>query len=321
MAKQRNNKKSGHDYTDAKRGIRLQKAMAQAGVASRRTCEEIIEAGRVRVNGDPVTTLPAWVDPAEDRIDVDGEPLVRQKPARETLVKTKRAKPQAAGESSDESNVKSGRQNIGNMGGMDGAEGVERKCTYVLLNKPRHVITTTSDPEGRKNVMDLVDLPQRLFPVGRLDADSIGLILLTDDGDLAHRLTHPSYGVTKTYHVTVRGRLVDADYDKLTKGLHLTQTDGTTRRATMNTITRLGYERDQGRGGESTGGTRTRLAITLREGQNREIRRMLARLGYKVRRLRRIAIGPLGIKGLSMGQWRFLTMKEIKMLRRAAEKD
>lgn len=273
---------------DKDRGVRLQKAMADAGFASRRDCEQAIADGRVMVNGEPVRDLPAWVDPAGDRIEVDGEVL--NGPRR-----------------------KDGRV----------------RHTYVLLHKPRRVISTTDDPEGRKAVTDLVDLPEapRLFPVGRLDADSTGLILLTNDGELANRLTHPRYGIEKRYLVTIRGKLEAEDVERLKKGLHLVDRAKPTerpvgpnastrakrtRKAAMERVRILKRETDRQRG------DRTTVSITLKEGQNREIRRMLARLGYNVRKLKRVAIGPLQLKGVPVGGWRFLAPAELQSLRKAA---
>ena len=270
-------------FTDASRGIRLQKALADAGVASRRQCEELILAGQVRVNGRLVTGMPAWVDPVKDKISVDGKPMRRT----------------VRGLSSD-------------------------RKVYVMLNKPRRVITTAQDPQGRRTVIDMIDLPDapRLFPVGRLDADSSGLILLTNDGDLAQQLTHPSYEVTKEYHVSIKGRLTDEDVEVLKRGLFLASprrkkatsaAAGGAKRASMQQVKRLGYSRGK------TGNERTRLAVTLAEGQNREIRRMMARLGFNVRRLERVAIGPVRLKGLGSGQWRLLTGREVGMLKRAGK--
>ncbi|WP_428389015.1 pseudouridine synthase [Mucisphaera sp.] len=274
---------TGDPLRDASRGIRLQKALANAGIASRRDCEELIEAGRVMVNGQVVDTLPAWVDPTQDRIQVDGETIARP-----------RRRPRKAG--------------------------VGFGHTYVLLHKPRNVISTNEDPEGRTRVVDLIDpgLAKRLYPVGRLDADSTGLILLTDDGELTHRLTHPSYGVQKRYIVSVRGRLEDADLNKLRKGLYLADqkhktSAGTARpkRASVDEVTIIRHEVDRARG------DRTLLGITLSEGQNREIRRLMVRVGLKVRRLKRVGLGPLRLKGLSVGNWRLLTSTEIHKLHRA----
>lgn len=248
-------------------------------MASRRACELLISQGRVAVNGQVVTTLPAWADPATDRVEVDGKPIRIQQPDH------------------------------------------HRRGVYVIVNKPRHVVTTTHDPHGRRCVMDLVDLPARLFPVGRLDAESTGLLLLTNDGDLANRLTHPSYEVPKQYQVSVRGRVTEEDLQTLKEGLYLAhqnrsapaKTKGIqTKLASMAQVKLIGYSRDAAKG------DRTNLAVTLREGQNREIRRLLARLGFKVRRLQRVAIGPISVKGLGPAHWRHLTPKELTELRKAA---
>lgn len=263
-------------FADQARGIRLQKAMAQAGVASRRDCEKLIEAGHVRVNGQVVAAMPAWVDPGKDRIEVNGHELARPR-------KT--------------------------------AAGTEH--TTLMLHKPRRVISTTRDDQGRTSVIDLVNWPgvARLFPVGRLDADSTGLILLTDDGELANRLTHPRYEVAKEYRVTVRGKLSQADLQKLRNGLMLSHQQAAGRgakRAAVESIAVLKHETDRARG------DRTHLRIVLREGQNREIRRLVARLGFKVRKLKRTAIGPVKLKGLAAGQWRKLSAGELAALRKAA---
>lgn len=262
-------------YAVKSRGIRLQKALADAGVASRRECEQMIEHGLIKVNGDAVTGLPAWVDPAKDRITVDGKPVRRA------------AKPGQ----------------------------VERKI-YIMLNKPRNVVTTTRDPEGRQKVTDLVQLPgkPRLFPVGRLDAESTGLIIMTNDGALTQRITHPSYQVPKTYQVSVRGHMTDEDIEVLRKGLFLAprRAGARPRRAVMERVKLISRGKSRGK----DGGERTRLSVTLLEGQNREIRRLLARMGFKVRRLERVAIGALELKGLGPGQWRKMTSREVAMLRR-----
>lgn len=267
--------------TDASRGVRLQKAMAQTGVASRRHCEELIAQGRVHVNGEMVAELPAWVDLEQDTIEVDGLAIAKKRPGQST----------------------------------------RGKHVYIALNKPRRVISTTRDPQGRRTVIDLIDSPglpkSRLYPVGRLDADSTGLILLTNDGELAHRLTHPSYEAPKQYRVSVRGRLNEDDVAKLKQGLLLAHRQSMggvgVKRAAMARVKLTGHTRDQRLG------DRTQLHITLREGQNREIRRLLARLGFKVRRLERIAIGPLSVKGLGVGQWRMLSTAEVNQLRKLTD--
>ncbi len=195
-----------------------------------------------------------------------------------------------------------------------------------MLHKPRRVISTTDDENNRTTVLDLIDQPidARLFPVGRLDADSTGLILLTDDGELANRLTHPSHGVPKQYLVTIRGRLSEEDRQKLQRGLYLAPPKPTdsirgrdrgrpaAKRAALERVKIVRHEKDRAQG------DRTTLSVTLREGQNREIRRLLERLGHKVRRLKRTAIGPLQLKDLPLGAWRYLDGDEVRKLRHAA---
>ena len=293
-----------HDYTDNTRGIRLQKAMAESGFASRRTCEELIEAGRVTVNGTQVKKLPAWVDPAQDAIKVDGEPLPRTPRHR--------------------------------RGKEDTAVGK----TYVIVNKPRGVISTNEDPEGRKRVIDLIEDKQlsrkRLYPVGRLDADSTGMILLTDDGELTHRLTHPSFEAPKEYRVTVKGTVSVEALEKLRRGIYLaspkeisktksaegasapgspegsnSRKKSAAKKAAPDAVRILRVEKDRG------SGDRTMLAMILHEGQNREIRRVLARLDLKVKKLKRVAIGPIQMKTLRSGAWRELSGPEVRKLRKS----
>jgi pseudouridine synthase len=262
-------------------GVRLQKALADAGVGARRDCEELIAAGRVKVNGRVVKTLPHFIDPERDLVEVDHEIVqLRAKP-------TTRAAPET--------------------------------FKYVLLNKPKNVITTTRDERGRPDVLSLLPPalrgPQRLYPVGRLDSESTGLLLLTNDGDLAHRLTHPSYGVTKEYRVVVSGLATEEQLQALRRGLYLVHTapDGerTSKRANLESIRILKRYIDRHRG------DRTLLSITLREGQNREIRRLLARVGLKVRELERVAIGPLRNPGLKPGESKLLGKRDVERLRAA----
>ncbi len=307
-------------YSDKSRGERLQRVMARAGVAARRKCEELIVEGRVRVNGDTVAMLPAWVDPEHDRVEVDGVPLPRHRS-------------RTAARDGDDRDAP----------GPRGDAEADRRHTYIMVNKPKGVISTAEDDMGRRTVLDLVDAPlaspsgsrrggvnaPRLFPVGRLDAESTGLILLTDDGDLTQKLTHPRYEVPKKYLVTVRGTVSQEDLQALRDGLYLAdrralRNAGKLRgggsaqpaasRAAVDRVALLGHDHDR------TRGDRTRLGITLSEGQNREIRRLLARIGYKVRNLKRMAIGPLKLKGLAPGQWRPLTAPEVQMLHKAVRR-
>ena len=237
---------------------RIQKVLAAAGVASRRTVEEMVRQGRVTVNGRTVTDLPCFVE-AGDRIGVDGQPV---RPRR------------------------------------------QRKA-YILLNKPRGVICTQKDEPGRDRprAIDLVpQTGQRLYCVGRLDEDSTGLILLTNDGELTDRLTHPRYGVMKTYVARVAGRLTGQDVQALQRGIVL---EGRRRRGLGVKILHRGPE-------ESL------LEVRIAEGRNRQVRRMLARLGHKVRRLHRCAIGPITDRGLKIGSHRRLRAEEVARLARAA---
>ncbi len=194
-----------------------------------------------------------------------------------------------------------------------------RALIYVLINKPKGVITTTNDPEGRRNVLDLVPdslrREERLFPVGRLDGDSTGLLLITNDGDLAYQLTHPKFGVAKEYRVLTSGLASDEQLQKLRAGMYLVNpaADGTktSKRAAMESVRIIKRFVDRARG------DRTMLSVTLREGQNREIRRLLARVGLKVRELERVAIGPLRAGDLKPGQAKLLGKKDIEKLRSA----
>lgn len=244
--------------------------MADAGIASRRDCEQMIEDGLVEVNGRIVTELPVWVDLAEDTIFVDGKKL--KKPS---------------------------------------------KNVYIMFNKPARTVTTTRDEEGalRRIVTDFVDHPlaPRLFPVGRLDFDSVGLLLLTNDGDLAHALTHPRYGLPKAYRVHVRGALLDDDIERLREGLFLAdrksgKTVGASRTGEV-TVELINRNRDS-----------TVFEMTLHEGRNRQIRRMLAHVDHPVKRLERIAIGPLRMKGVQRGHWRELTLPELHSLQKAVKR-
>lgn len=256
-------------------GERLQKVLAESGLGSRRDCEQAIRAGRVRVNGRRVVSLPCLVRPERDLIEVDGAV------------------------------VTAGRH----------SRAAQRDYLYLLLNKPRGVISTARDPGGRPNVVAMVGpaVPpgERVYPVGRLDADSTGLVLLTNDGELAFRLTHPRYGVRKEYLVAVQGRLTPECIASLQKGLYLAERGpaGGARRARLAALRVLKQRVDRHRGDQSL------VSVTLTEGQNREIRRLFARVGLKVRSLERVAIGPLRQGGLDPGRFRRLRPGEIAALR------
>ena len=252
-----------HPYQQDDRGPRIQKVLADAGVGSRRACEEAVEEGRVTVNGHRIDGLPAWVNPEEDDIRVDGRRI------------------RAAG-----------------------------RAVYVMLFKPKGVVSTNSDPEGRPRAIDLVEHPSkaRLYPVGRLDLDSSGLLLLTNDGPLANRLAHPRFEMHKGYEVTVGGRVEDEAVERLERGIFLPGRDERAGARTARSQLKV-LKRDA---------TRTLLYMELREGRNRQICRMLATLGHPVKKLRRVRMGPLQLKGLQAGQWRELTARELATLREAA---
>jgi 23S rRNA pseudouridine2605 synthase len=247
---------------------RIQKVLANAGVASRRSIEEMVLQGRIRVNGKVVRVLPVLVDLEEDRIEADGE-LVRLK--------------------------------------AKGPRGGVPDRVYIVINKPPGVYSTNVAQGEQKRAIDLLphDFPHRVYPVGRLDAESTGLLLLTNDGELTNRLTHPRYGVAKTYRAVVDGSVSNQTILELQRGVWLADpkkgTGFKTGRSRIKVVKRL---RD-----------RSVLEITIREGRNRQVRRMLAQFGHKVRELTRIRLGPLELKNLRPGEWRPLTPQELRELR------
>jgi 23S rRNA pseudouridine2605 synthase len=183
---------------------------------------------------------------------------------------------------------------------VDGTPLKPMRLAYYLVNKPVGVVSTNFDPSGRPRVIDLLPpTKERLFTVGRLDLSSEGLMLVTNDGELANRLTHPRYGVEKTYHALVAGQPAAEVLESLRQGIHLAE--GVARVANVKTKSALKQS--------------TLLEIVLAEGRNREIRRILAKVGHKVLRLKRVAIGPLRLKDLEPGQWRPLRREEIEALR------
>ncbi len=233
--------------------VRLQKVIAEAGVASRRKAEDLIAQGRVQVNGAVVDTPGVKVDPSRDHIKVDGK-IIR--PATLRLV--------------------------------------------LALNKPRGYVSTMSDPEGRPTVADLLPhLPVRVFPVGRLDYNSEGLLLLTNDGDLAQRIAHPRYGVPRHYVVRVRGVMEQRALNRLRSGVKLE--DGMTSPAEVKVI--------------RSGPKNTWLKMTLREGKNQQIKRMCEAVGHPVVRLKRTGIGSLSLGSLKQKELHFLEAAEVEALR------
>ncbi len=226
--------------------MRLNAYLARAGVTSRRGADELIKAGRVRVNGRP-GELNTFVG-ARDSVEVDGRPVAKQ------------------------------------------------ELAYVLLHKPAGVVTTMRDPQGRPTVAELVRRGGRAVPVGRLDADTTGALLLTNDGELAHRLAHPRYGVDKVYEVEVEGDPSAAALRRLAEGVDLE--DGPTAPASVR---RLG---------------RGRLELTIHEGRKHQVKRMCEAVGHPVRRLHRSGYAGLDLRGIAPGAWRELTRAEVAALRR-----
>jgi 23S rRNA pseudouridine2605 synthase len=225
--------------------MRLNAYLARAGIASRRGADELIRAGRVRVNGE-VAGLTTFVE-ARDRVEVDGR-SVEPEP-----------------------------------------------LTYVLLHKPAGVVTTARDPQGRPTVVGLVGHPRRVVPVGRLDVDTTGALVLTNDGPLAHRLMHPRYEVDKVYEAEVEGEPTEEALARLAEGVELE--DGRTAPATVR---RLGP---------------SCLELTIHEGRKHQVKRMLEAVGHPVRRLHRSMYAGLTLDGLEPGEWRELTLEEIARLR------
>ncbi len=229
-------------------GVRLQKVLSQAGVASRRVAEDLIVAGRVAVNGEVVRELGTRVRP-DDAIHVDGRRIV-----------------------------------------------LDPELVTVMLNKPAGVVSAMSDPQGRRCVAEFVkDRPERLYHVGRLDVETEGLLLLTNDGELANRLMHPSYEVSKTYRATVSGRVTPATVQRVLRGVELE--DGPVKPDRFRVI-------DQS-------GDRTLVEVVLHEGRNRIVRRLLDAVDHPVERLVRTRMADLTLGTLRPGQTRELTRAEV----------
>ncbi|MEO2088109.1 MAG: pseudouridine synthase [Gemmataceae bacterium] len=232
---------------------RLNKFLAHAGVGSRRHCDTLIAAGRVRINGQIVTNLGTQVDPDKHKVSVDDSPVRAERPV------------------------------------------------YWVVHKPVGYLCTNHDPSQRPLALDLIPhVEQRVYTVGRLDEASEGMLLMTNDGDLAHKLMHPRFQIEKTYLVLVAGKPSIADLDRLREGVWLS--DGKVRAKHVKRV--------------KPQGDSTWLRIVLCEGKNREIRRMLAKLGHKVMRLRRIAIGPVMLDKLPKGKARKLGLQELESLKK-----
>ncbi len=235
--------------------IRLQKYLAESGVASRRASEQLILQGRVKINGE-TAAVGMSVDPSTDEITLDGKPVNRAE-----------------------------------------------QIITVMLHKPKGVVSTSDDPQGRKTVQDYVrDIPARLYNVGRLDINSEGLILMTNDGELAHRMTHPKFSVEKTYYAICDGKLLPSEIASLVNGVSLE--DGVTAPARVSHV-------------RATKTGDTSFLIAIHEGKNRQIRRMLEAVGHRTLRLKRESFGPLSLGDMKPGETRRLTDEELLALRRA----
>ncbi|MCX4313161.1 MAG: pseudouridine synthase [Clostridia bacterium] len=231
--------------------MRINKYLSSCGVASRRKCEELITAGKVRVNGKVVTELATDIKD-DDSVEVSGKYVAPT-----------------------------------------------QRSIYIMLNKPKGCVCTVSDDKGRKTVLDFVKLPDRIYPVGRLDYDTEGLLLLTNDGTLANKLAHPSNMVKKVYSVRVEGEPTDAEIGRLRSGV----TFGGVKYAPAQ-VKRVSCDNNE-----------TKLEITVTEGKNHEIKNMIESLGRRVLFLKRVAIEGLRLGGLSRGEWRYLTPREVDMLK------
>ncbi|MGH7178040.1 MAG: pseudouridine synthase [Tepidisphaeraceae bacterium] len=245
---------------------RIQKVLAAAGVASRRHVEEMIREGRVAVNGQVLIELPILINPAVDRVSVDDEPVrLHDRPQR--------------------------------GGGL----------VYIIMNKPRGVYCTNEAQGEQTRAIDLLPpgFRRRVYPVGRLDSESEGLILLTNDGALTNRLTHPRFGVAKTYRAVVDGHVHGGTLSRLKEGIWLADPHKgvgfKSGRSHIKIVKRTKH--------------RSTLDITTREGRNREVRRVLAKVGHKVRELTRVRFGPLSLGNLKPGQSRLLLPRELHALR------
>jgi 23S rRNA pseudouridine2605 synthase len=233
--------------------VRLNKFLAAAGIASRRKCDDLIIAGKVKVNHEIVNTVGVRIDDEKDIVEYEGHPVHKQ-----------------------------------------------INYIYILLNKPKEVVTTAEDQFDRRTVLDLVPLKERVWPVGRLDYMTTGLLLLTNDGIMSNRLIHPKYKIEKKYQVLLDKKIRPVDLYHFEHGLEL---DGKKTLSCKAVEVRIIDNRSF-------------LEVTLNEGRNRQIRRMFETLKYEVQELNRISFGPLKLSGVNIGEWRHLSEKEIVMIKR-----
>lgn len=236
--------------------VRLQKFMAEAGVASRRASEQIIKDGKVKVNGEIVREVGTKINPDKDVVEVSGRRINKE--------------------------IK----------------------TYLLLNKPEGYVCTNSDKHAEKTIYDLLPRDKKLHSIGRLDKDTEGLILITNDGSLTQKLTHPSYQVNKTYSVIVNGNINRNEIDRLQKGVLIEEDDGSVIKTAPAKV-KLLYR------GKNT----SAVEITIHEGRKRQIRKMIKAIGHRVIQLKRIKEGFLTLEGVKKGKYRHLTKEEVRRLK------
>ena len=234
--------------------VRLQKYLADCGIASRRKCEQYIQQGKVQVNGKVITELGTKINPKKVQVKFENKEI---------------------------------KEN--------------RKLAYILLNKPIGYVTTVDDQFNRDTVLDLVKVKERIVPVGRLDMYTSGALILTNDGDFVYKVTHPKHEIEKTYTVTLKGIIQNDEVEKLRKGVQIE--DYTTKPAKVK-ILKTDKEKNI-----------SRLEIIIHEGKNRQVRKMCEAIGKKVLALHRSKIGKIGVKDLKLGEWRYLTEKEIQQFK------
>ena len=234
--------------------VRLQKYLADCGIASRRKCEQYIQQGKVQVNGKVVTELGTKINPKKDKVKFENREITEN-----------------------------------------------RKMVYILLNKPIGYVTTADDQFNRDTVLDLVKVKERIVPVGRLDMYTSGALILTNDGDFVYKVTHPKHEIDKTYTVTLKGIIQNDEVEKLRKSVQIE--DYTTKPAKVK-ILKIVQEKNI-----------SRLEIIIHEGKNRQVRKMCEAIGKKVLALHRSKIGKIGVKDLKLGEWRYLTEKEIQQFK------
>lgn len=232
---------------------RLQKYMAACGIASRRKCEEIIQEGRVNVNGEIITELGFKVDPEIDQVYVDSK-LIR----------------------------------------------LEENKVYIALNKPEGYVSTVKDERGRKTILDLVKVEERVFPIGRLDYNTSGLLLLTNDGEIYNKVIHPREEINKVYVATIKGIPTDIEIEEFCNGVDIG--DYITAKAKFKIIDKSE--------------DKCKVQITIHEGKNRQVRKMCEKIGHPVLSLKRVSVGEILLGNLNRGNWRFLSKNEIQYLKK-----